>query len=116
MGKVTRIFEILPQMLEKYNKPDALAAKEGGKWVKYSTQDFIDNVNFLSYGLYNLGVKKDDMIGIIANNRPEWNFADFAIQQSGAVSVPIYPTISENDLQIGVVHRIKIFLSKCFFK
>jgi long-chain acyl-CoA synthetase len=95
---VTRIFDILPQLKEKYNKPDALAAKENGAWVKYSTQQFIDNVNNLSYGIYNLGVEKNDKVAIIANNRPEWNFADFAIQQSGTISVPIYPTISEHDL------------------
>ncbi|MDF2436910.1 MAG: AMP-dependent synthetase [Bacteroidota bacterium] len=95
---VTRIFDILPQLIEKYNKPDALAAKGNGTWVKYSTQQFIDNVNNLSYGIHNLGVEKNDKIAIIANNRPEWNFADFAIQQSGTISVPIYPTISEHDL------------------
>ncbi len=95
---VTRIFDIIPQLLEKYNKPNALAAKENGKWVEYTTQQFADTVNYLSYGLYNLGLEHEDKIGIISNNRPEWNFADFAIQQSGCVSVPIYPTISENDL------------------
>ncbi|CAN5443831.1 long-chain fatty acid--CoA ligase [soil metagenome] len=95
---VTRIFDILPQLLEKYNKPNALAIKEAWKWKTYSTQEFVDNVNHLSYGLYNLGLEREDKIAIIANNRPEWNFADFAIQQVGAVSVPIYPTISEHDL------------------
>jgi long-chain acyl-CoA synthetase len=95
---VTRIFDILPQMKEKYNKHDALAAKENGKWVTYSTDDFIHSANNLSYGLYNLGLQREDKIAIIANNRPEWNFTDFAIQQVGAVSVPIYPTISEHDL------------------
>src|SRR6218665_1287439 len=95
---ITRIFDILPQLLEKYNKDNALAAKENGKWVTYSTRRFVDTVNDLSYGLYNLGLEREDKIAIIANNRPEWNFADFAIQQSGAVSVPIYPTISESDL------------------
>jgi long-chain acyl-CoA synthetase len=95
---ITRVFDIIPQLLEKYNKPNALAAKENGKWVTYSTQQFADNVNNLSYGLLNLGVAREDKIAIIANNRPEWNFADYAIQQAGGVSVPIYPTISENDL------------------
>ncbi|MES2285225.1 MAG: long-chain fatty acid--CoA ligase [Bacteroidota bacterium] len=95
---ITRVFEIIPQLLEKYNKPDALAAKENGQWVKYSTQQFADSVNYLSYGLLGLGIEREDKIAIISNNRPEWNFADYGIQQSGAVSVPIYPTISENDL------------------
>jgi len=95
---ITRVFDILQQLQEKFNKSDILAAKEKGQWRKYSTQEFADSVNFLSYGLYNLGIKPGDKIAIIANNRPEWNFTDYAIQQVGAISVPIYPTISETDL------------------
>ena len=95
---ITRVFDIIPQLLEKYNKLNALAAKENGQWVTYSTQQFADSVNYLSYGLLGLGIEREDKIAIISNNRPEWNFADYAIQQSGAVSVPIYPTINENDL------------------
>lgn len=95
---ITRVFDIIPQLLEKYNKPNALAAKENGQWVTYSTQQFADNVNNLSYGIIGLGIEKDEKIAIISNNRPEWNFADFASQQAGAITVPIYPTISENDL------------------
>ncbi|HET6224853.1 MAG TPA: long-chain fatty acid--CoA ligase [Bacteroidia bacterium] len=95
---VTRVFDILPQLLEKHNKSNILAAKENGQWRTYSTKEFADNVNFLSSGLYNLGIKPGDKIAIIANNRPEWNFTDYAIQQVGAISVPIYPTISETDL------------------
>lgn len=95
---ITRVFDIIPQLLEKYNKTNALAAKENGKWITYSTQQFADNVNNLSYGIIGLGIEKDEKIAIIANNRPEWNFADFASQQAGAITVPIYPTISENDL------------------
>ena len=95
---ITRVFDILTQLQEKYNKSNILAAKENGKWRSYSTQEFADNTNLLSYGLYNLGITKDDKVAIIANNRPEWNFTDYAIQQVGAISVPIYPTISETDL------------------
>lgn len=95
---ITRVFDIIPQLLEKYNKPNALAAKENGQWVTYSTQVFADNVNNLSYGLVNLGIEREEKIAIIANNRPEWNYADYGIQQAGGVSVPIYPTISETDL------------------
>jgi long-chain acyl-CoA synthetase len=36
-------------------------------------------------------------VAIIANNRPEWNMLDMAIMQIGAISVPIYPTITEAD-------------------
>ncbi len=44
-----------------------------------------------------LGVGKDDKVAIISMNRPEWNFVDYGIQQIGAVSVPMYPTITVED-------------------
>ncbi len=96
--EIKRVFDLLPHFLSKNARPDALVAKENGTWKKYSTTDFIDYVNHLSYGLSNIGINKDDKIAIISNNRPEWNFADYASQQCGAISVPIYPTISLKDL------------------
>jgi long-chain acyl-CoA synthetase len=96
--EIKRVFDLLPLFLIKNARPDALVAKENGNWKKYSTNDFVDSVNYLTYGLFNIGINKDDKIAIISNNRPEWNFADFASQQCGAISVPIYPTISLKDL------------------
>jgi long-chain acyl-CoA synthetase len=46
-----------------------------------------------------MGIAKDDKVAIISPNRPEWNFIDFGIQQLGAVSVPIYPTVTEEDFK-----------------
>jgi long-chain acyl-CoA synthetase len=96
--EIKRVFDLLPHFLSKNARPDALVAKENGTWKKYSTADFVDHVDHLSYGLSHIGINKNDKIAIISNNRPEWNFADYAAQQVGAISVPIYPTISLNDL------------------
>jgi len=94
-----RLFDILYQYHSKFPKADCLVKKENGKWIPYSTQDFIDFSENLAYGLLALGVRREDKIAIIANNRPEWNFADMGIQMSGAVSIPVYPTVSEHDLK-----------------
>lgn len=96
---VTRIFDLLPRYSEKFDKSDALASKESGVWKTYSTKDFVENSLHVSLGLLSLGIQREEKIAIISNNRPEWNFVDMGIQQAGAVSVPIYPTISENDLK-----------------
>jgi long-chain acyl-CoA synthetase len=93
-----RLFDLLKRYEEKFQKDDALGAKENGKWVTYSTKQYIEFANNISYGLLSLGVQKDDKIALIANNRPEWNFADMGIMQTGAINVPIYPTISMDDL------------------
>lgn len=94
---ITRIFDLLPESIAKYNKPDVFASKIKGEWVKISANDFIESINQLSYGLLKLGVKKEDKIAIISESRPEWNIADFAIQQVGAISVPLYPNITVED-------------------
>jgi len=96
--EIKRVFDLLDLYANKNPRLDALVAKENGVWKNYSTADFVDYTNHLSYGLANIVINKDDKIAIIANNRPEWNFADFASQQCGAISVPIYPTISLHDL------------------
>lgn len=98
MNNVTRLFDLLPYYAATFKpKEDALAAKENGVWVKYSIQDYIKAANNISYGLMALGIGKGDNIATIAASRPEWNFIDMGIMQTGAVHVPLYPTISEDD-------------------
>jgi long-chain acyl-CoA synthetase len=83
-----------------------LNAKENGEWKSYSTQQVKKIVDEFSAGLIELGVSANDFsdegtdkIGIISNNRPEWVFTDLAVQQTGAVLVPLYPTTSVNEIQ-----------------
>ncbi len=93
----TRIFDLLEYQLTKNPLADSLACKEKDSWTKYSTQEVIDIVNAISRGFLALGLDKDDKVGIVSNNRPEWNFIDLGLQQIGAISVPMYPTITEKD-------------------
>jgi long-chain acyl-CoA synthetase len=95
--EVTRLFDLLDHQGKNTPKPDALAGKEDGEWKRYNTAEVIQNAEDISLGLIALGIKKDDKVATISNNRPEWNFADFGMMQIGAVHVPIYPTISEED-------------------
>ncbi len=100
----TRLFDILPHQLENYSKEVALACKENGRWKTYSTQECLDIIKKMSLGLMELGVRIDDKLAIIAENRPEWNFTDLAILQLGAVDVPIYPTISPREYEFIFNH------------
>ncbi|HVD96793.1 MAG TPA: long-chain fatty acid--CoA ligase [Cytophagaceae bacterium] len=97
--EVTRLFDLLPYQLERNPKEDCLANKVNGKWVTYSTREVQEYVNKVSLGLLKAGIKKDDKIAIISSNRPEWNFIDHGVQQLGAILVPIYPTVTEEDFK-----------------
>jgi long-chain acyl-CoA synthetase len=95
--KPTRLFDFLHNQLENNPIEDALCFKMNGAWKKYSTQEVVEIVNNLSCGFIALGIEKGNMVGIVSANRPEWNFIDLALQQIGAISVPMYPTITEKD-------------------
>lgn len=96
--EVTRLIDLFPYQLEKFPKSDALGCKENGAWKKYSTEDILETINHLSYGLLASGIQPGDKIGIISNNRPEWNFVDHACLQISVADVPLYPTISNHDM------------------
>lgn len=109
-----RIFDLVSDYKIKFKpKDDVLAAKENGRWIKYTINDYIDKANNVSYALLKLGIKKGDRIASISNNRPEWNFIDIGIQQIGAIHTPIYPTISEADYKYILNHaQVKlVFIS-----
>ena len=94
---ISRIFDVLDQYQEKYpNKADAFVSKEKGEWVRYSSKEYIELSNAVSYGLMKLGCKKGDKIATISNNRPEWNFVDMGMAQLGIIHVPIFSTLDAN--------------------
>ena len=97
--KPTRLFDIPYRQLEKFPKDDAFTMKIGGVWTKTSTQEFINKSQQWAKGLIALGVQPGDRVGLISPNRLEWNLVDIAIQQAGAIVVPIYPTISASDYE-----------------
>jgi long-chain acyl-CoA synthetase len=106
MEQQKRLFDSIAYQLHKFPKPDMLAAKERGAWRKYSTQEAQQTINKLSAGLLKLGVSGNDFteegaekIAIISNNRPEWLFTDLAVQQTGAILIPIYPTTNPLELK-----------------
>jgi long-chain acyl-CoA synthetase len=105
MNKVTRLFDLLPHIRDSFTvKEDLLAGKENGAWKKYSINEYIDIAASVSYGLLELGVGKGDKVATISGSRPDWNFADMGILQTGAIHVPVYPTISESDYRYILDH------------
>lgn len=99
-NNITKLFDFAYYQLKHYNLPNAFNTKYNGTWVTTSTQEFIDKANCISRGLLKLGVKPGDKIAVIStNNRTEWNILDLGLLQVGAISIPIYPTISKEDYE-----------------
>ena len=98
MKKVTRLFDFAYYHLENHPLEKLFSTKKNGEWKSFSSQEFIDTANAISRALIEMGVKANDKIGLISmTNRTEWCLMDLAVLQIGAQTVPIYPTISEED-------------------
>ncbi len=96
--EIRRIFDFAYYQLDKHDLAKAFVSKTSGEWVSTSSKEFVTKANIVSRGLLALGVKPGDKIALISStNRTEWNILDLALLQIGAVNVPIYPTISEDD-------------------
>lgn len=94
----TRLFDLLPRYAKLYNKPDMLSYKVNGEWKNFSADEVLDDANLVSYALFEMGLKPGDKLSIISPNRPEWLMTNMGIMEAGCVNVPVYPTISSDDL------------------
>jgi long-chain acyl-CoA synthetase len=92
-----RLFDVPYHQVKNYPNATMFATKIAGDWIGTSTQQFLDEVMLVSRGLIALKVQKGDRVSVSANNRVEWNIFDIAVQQIGAILVPLYPTSSESD-------------------
>jgi long-chain acyl-CoA synthetase len=85
----------------RFPKPDLLGRCEGDRIVSISSRDLVDRVRDLGLGLTAMDVRPGDRVALLAESRPEWLIADFSILAVGAVTVPIYPTVS--DVQVAAI-------------
>lgn len=104
-GAPLRTFDLLPKLEREYGKAKTiLAAKENGEWRVYTIEEALRFMDRLSRALIALGIQKGDRIALASRNCPQWNFIDWAIQQVGGVTVPLYTTISEHDYRYNINH------------
>ncbi|MDG1264386.1 MAG: AMP-dependent synthetase/ligase [Flavobacteriaceae bacterium] len=103
--KPTKLFEFIEIQRNKTPLEKSVTTKYNGEWQSLSTEDFYQKVQQVSRSLVKLGVKKGDKIALIStNNRTEWCIMDLGILQLGAVTVPIYPTITGPEYQYVLNH------------
>ena len=74
--------------------PRVMMHRQAIQWVPISARELYRNVAGVARALANWGIAKGDRVAILSENRPEWTTADFACQLLGAVSVPIYSTLT----------------------
>jgi long-chain acyl-CoA synthetase len=70
-----------------------------GKIQSISYAELQKRVEYFAIGLMDFGLRPKDRIGIISENRIEWIIADLAIATIGAISVPIFPTLTPKQIE-----------------
>jgi long-chain acyl-CoA synthetase len=81
-----------------YDKSDAILTKQGDKYQPVSSRELYRRVGKLHLALKHVGVSKGDRCALLSENRWEWAVADFALMTAGAVSVPVYPTLTPDQI------------------
>lgn len=105
MSTILRLFDIPYYQQKNYPLKKSFVTKYGNQWVATSTDEYIDKANAVSRALHAMGIRKGDKIAVITSaNRTEWHILDIGALQIGAVTVPIYPTISAEDYEYIIKH------------
>ncbi len=96
------LISMFEDAVQHYGNKSALAHKpKGGTYEDISYTEFGTSVDAFSQGLNGLGVFKGDRVAILSENRPEWAISDFGILKVGAISVPMFSTLTA--AQVGYI-------------
>src|SRR5688572_4235191 len=82
-----------------YRKPDQFMRKGAQGWESISAERAALDVEGLALGLRDLGIGKGDRVALLSENRYEWPLTDLAVLALGAVTVPIYPTLTAQQVR-----------------
>jgi len=117
---IPQLFQIMCKDFGKEKVRAALKYRLNEKWIEVRYDKLYNQTEELALGMATLGVKRDDKIAIIGENRPEWVYSDMAILGLGAVDIPLYPNstsetiefILNNSEATGIIVSNKFQLNK----
>ena len=101
MTKITPISTINDLFLRvagAENPRAVLWQDEFGQWQPISSDQIYQRVRALAKAFLSWGARKGDRIGLVGENRWEWMVTDFASLAIGAANVPIYPTLTDEQV------------------
>jgi long-chain acyl-CoA synthetase len=99
MTRPRTIPELFLQAVERYDRPDFMRYKAGGDWTHIPAREFREEVELAAHGLIALGTQSGDRVALLSENRPGWALADLATLSAGAWLVPIYTSLTPDEVQ-----------------
>jgi long-chain acyl-CoA synthetase len=101
MDDYRRAFDLIPFQQKQFACEISVASREeidgAPHWRRYSGTECLRQIDTYSQALMDRGVERGDVVAIIGCNSAEWLFLDMGTQQIGAILVPMFPTISDDD-------------------
>ncbi len=98
----------LPQALRDITKrqPDrvAMRMKEYGIWHDITWKNYLEQVKYVALGLHALGVRREDHVAIVGENKPEWLYSAMGTMSLGATFVGVYTTNPAEECEYVVGH------------
>jgi len=91
---ITTINDLFFRIAAAANPRAVLWQDASGQWQPLSSDQVYQRVRALATALLRFGAKKGDRIALVSENRWEWAVTDFAVLAIGAADVPIYPTLT----------------------
>ena len=98
------INEIFRNRMLKYGDRLAVEKKRKGAWEQATWNQYYDRARSAGLGLVSIGIKKGDRVSLVSENRLEWLYADMGTLGIGAVLVPIYSTLTAEEMEFIVGH------------
>ena len=96
---IERLFDCITFQMERYPQDIALSYASSNGWNHYSTSEIIQLSKELSIGLSEIGIQRWDNVCIISNySSAWWIILDMALQQIGAIVVPIHATATNEQI------------------
>src|SRR6266446_7646140 len=95
----TTLVDIYEGVARNHPKPDTLNYKRDGAWHSMSAGEMLRRARSIALGLYSLGIRKGDRVALLSDSRVEWVLADQGCIFAGAITVPIYPTLTPAQVQ-----------------
>ena len=95
---VTTLADLAFQAAARYSSRTVLRRSRGDTFVDMSGRELFEQARDLTLGLIDLGLSEGDRVALMAENRPEWCVTDLAVLMAGAVTVPIYPTLTSGQV------------------
>ncbi len=91
--------ELFLQAVEGSSKQDVFLTKSEGRYRGTSAREVLAMVAAVARFFRSMGVGEGDRVALLAENRMEWALADYAILGLGAIAVPLYSTLLEDDVE-----------------